>query len=179
MFLCDISGSYGCHGGKFSLNVLLCHHSISGHFRIWQLKDISHFKSWQALESDVLGIRGSALIGASFPSTISPFWLFSTQITRSLIFSKTLFQQNHSLSEGKLCFGLCRRKHFYKLKSGRLYCCHVVCCDGSGSVPDRSIFGSHTIMAAASEALFTCRTAAGPTLRLIWMDSDYRYYRFQ
>lgn len=27
----------------------------------WQLKDISHFKSWQALESDVLGIRGSAL----------------------------------------------------------------------------------------------------------------------
>lgn len=39
-------------------------------------------------------------------------------------------------------------------------------------MPDRSIFGSHTIMAAASEALFTCRTAAGPTLRLIWMDSD-------
>lgn len=34
--------------------------SDSGHFRICQFKDISHFKSWKALKSDVLDIRGSS-----------------------------------------------------------------------------------------------------------------------
>lgn len=78
-FCCDIFGSYGCHRGIFSLIILLATIFISGHFRIFQFKDISYSKSWQALESDVLVIRGSTPLLQpvhSFFQSISPLAIF-------------------------------------------------------------------------------------------------------
>lgn len=59
--------------------------------------------------------------------------------------------------------------------------CHVVCCDISGSLTDRSIFGWHTILAAILKALFfffffslPCHMTVTFTACSFWVDLDHR-----
>lgn len=56
--------------------------------------------------------------------------------------------------------------------------CHVVCCDISGSLTDRSIFGWHTILAAILKALFffaPCHMTVTFTACSFWVDLDHRF----